>query len=362
MEADCISGLDLFPSFNLFVKILKTNLGILNNTSDLEFFHSVSDLNELGFWVPDKTIYFDLLDFFEKFLEVGFLLINLDVENDNGFSSRLFLLGLSSDDGLGSLRLGVIIISEKIIIIFSLLVFLLFFLLSLSLISTLFGLESFMGFLGKFSRSNLSNLPNNTIVPVKSMLIFLSLSLAEKELENNWNAAGKGNVGDCQGLSNKEFLSIEVFLNKIKEFVKIGDEFSVVNFLTIDLFRNGSSWGLEITGCDVQPLINQGLVVSIGSEVKFGLVCGGQESGDGVWSEECSFSGLEQGQGIDCWQVWNVVSWVVGNFFHLRSSCCDHGSQFSSCGETCGVGVEVKFHVVEDIIISLGIFLISSRL
>lgn len=113
------------------------------------------------------------------------MLINLDVENDNGFSSRLFLLGLSSDDGLGSLRLGVIIISEKIIIIFSLLVFLLFFLLSLSLISTLFGLESFMGFLGKFSRSNLSNLPNNTIVPVKSMLIFLSLSLAEKELENN---------------------------------------------------------------------------------------------------------------------------------------------------------------------------------
>jgi hypothetical protein len=125
------------------------------------------------------------LDFFEKFLEVGFLLINLDVENDNGFSSRLFLLGLSSDDGLGSLRLGVIIISEKIIIIFSLLFFLLVFLLSLSLISTLFGLESFMGFLGKFSRSNLSNLPNNTIVPVKSMLIFLSLSLAEKELENN---------------------------------------------------------------------------------------------------------------------------------------------------------------------------------
>lgn len=113
------------------------------------------------------------------------MLINLDVENDNGFSSRLFLLGLSSDDGLGSLRLGVIIISEKIIIIFSLLFFLLVFLLSLSLISTLFGLESFMGFLRKFSRPNLSNLPKNPIVPIKSMLIFLSLSLAEKELENN---------------------------------------------------------------------------------------------------------------------------------------------------------------------------------
>ena len=68
LEADGISGLDeVFPGFDSFIDVINADLGIFNDTSDLQFVHTVGDWDNLWLVVPDQTFNDDFtLDLLEQ--------------------------------------------------------------------------------------------------------------------------------------------------------------------------------------------------------------------------------------------------------------------------------------------------------
>jgi len=155
LETDSVCGLNFFPTFDLFIKIFKTNFSILNNTSYLEFFHSISNFNEFGFAVPNKTVNNYCSNLFEKLLEISFLLIYFNIEDNDRFSKRLFFLGF---DWYRCRFYGwSIIITEKIIF-FDFLFFNLFFFFSFCLFCGFISFSSLESIVSSFWELSWTNL------------------------------------------------------------------------------------------------------------------------------------------------------------------------------------------------------------
>ena len=115
----------VLPGFDLFEDVISADFKIFNDTSELELHHSEGNGEDLDFLVPDQTINLQLEDLLGQFFKILFLFINLNVEDDNGFSGGFFLGGLGGNSFfllLGQLLLGSLVFfgvgSEKIDFVF----------------------------------------------------------------------------------------------------------------------------------------------------------------------------------------------------------------------------------------------------
>lgn len=141
-----IDGLDfIFPGGDEFDDIIRGDLIILDDTSDLQLLHSEGDFDLLPFFSPLQSVQLDVLeDLLGKGIKILFDLEDLDIEDDGGLGWSLWSLVLLVllSDSLESLLVSLfsffILISEQIEFIISSRLFLLLLLLfsSLSLGST----------------------------------------------------------------------------------------------------------------------------------------------------------------------------------------------------------------------------------
>lgn len=277
LEGDDIDGLDIiFPSGDLIEDVISVDLGIFNDASDLELEDLSDDGDLLGFVVPDETIEDDfLLDLFPKAVEIEVLFVDLDIEDDDGFGNYC-LFGL--DWSLGFfLWLGLFflsIITEEINIVLILLDFLLSFLLLfnlflflLFLLLLLLHLEGLVRLLGELFSTNNGVSLNNREVPGSDIAISLSLFFSEGS-KNNSDSSGQAVVSNGDAVSNQELSSSEVLLNESQELVDISKDLGSINLSSFFGDGNGSNCSLEITGGDIEPLVDQSPVVDILTSVE----------------------------------------------------------------------------------------------
>lgn len=304
MEADDVDGLDvIFPGGNLVEDIIGVDLGILNNTSALEFEDLSYDWDLFGLVAPDEAFKNNLLLYlFPKAIQVEFLFVDLDVEDDDGFGNYYFL-GL--DNWLGNFLLGLggflnWVISEKIDFLFFLLHGFNFLFLFLLLFFFLFllGLEGFMGLLGEIFRSNDSISGNQREIPGSGVGVGFSFLLSESGQDDS-NTGSQAEISNGSTFSDQELLSVEVTLNESKEFVDISKNLDSINFSSVSGNSNSGNCSFEITCGDIKPLINLSSVMKVITSVERVSSGGGEESDNGVGGEESSMRGFQKGENVE---------------------------------------------------------------
>ena len=216
MEADDVDGLDIiFPGGDLIEDVVSVDLGILNNTTDLELEDLSDNWNLLGLIAPDEAFENDLLLYlFPKTVKIELFLVDLNIEDDDGFSDN-DLLGLGS--WLGNFLLGLggffrLVSSEKIdflVFLFNGLLLLLFFLLFFLLLLFLFllGLEGLVGVLGEVFRSNDRVSGNQREIPGSGVGIGLSFLFSEGG-QDDGDTGSQAEVSNGGTFSDQEFLSV----------------------------------------------------------------------------------------------------------------------------------------------------------
>lgn len=86
--------MDFFPGFDGFEDVVGKDLIVFNDTSELEFLDSVSDVNLLDFLAPDQTFHWSFEDLLGQSVKIGFGIFNLNVEDNDGLGGWLGLLFL----------------------------------------------------------------------------------------------------------------------------------------------------------------------------------------------------------------------------------------------------------------------------
>ena len=303
LEADDVDGLDIiFPGGNLIEDIVSVDLGIFNDASALELKDLSNNWDLLGLVVPDEAFKDDLLLYFlPKTVKIEFFFVDLNIEDDDGFSDNYFL-GLGS--WLSNFLLGLggflrLISSEKIdllVFLFNGLLLLLFFLLLLFLF--LLGLEGLVGVLGEIFRSNDSISGDQREIPGSGVGISFSLLFSEGG-QDDGNTGSQAEISNGGTFSDQEFLSVEVALNESEEFVDISKNFDCINFSSVSGDSNSGNCSFEIACSDIEPLINLCPVVKVITSVESVSCSGGEESDDGVGGEESSLRGFQKGEGVE---------------------------------------------------------------
>merc|ERR1712125_232790 len=119
----------ILESLDLFGQIINRNLGIFNNSRDLELLDTISDSDQFTS-SPHETVHFNISDLLFQFFQVGFVIPGLNIEDNHRLSndnlSRSFLLLLlfksnSFNFFFSSLDISIIFFGEQIKIIILLL-------------------------------------------------------------------------------------------------------------------------------------------------------------------------------------------------------------------------------------------------
>ena len=97
LEGNNITTLNFLPIFNNLKDIILSNLFILDNTPQLQFLDVISDWKYFDFFIPDKSLEFNLLhDSFSKAWQISIGVIDFDIEDNNRFCRRFSLFFLIS--------------------------------------------------------------------------------------------------------------------------------------------------------------------------------------------------------------------------------------------------------------------------
>ena len=136
-----------------------------------------------------------------------------------------------------------------------------------------------------------------------------------------------------------------MLLNKAQELLDVGHDFGAFNVSAFLGDGDGGNCGFEVTGGDIEPLVNEGSLVEIGSvEFVFG---GGEVPDDGVGGEEGALFGLEEGQGVEDGDAGEVGVGVVLDVGHVDFEGVDDGFYLSVPAVGDAVVAEVELHGIQ---------------
>ena len=136
-----------------------------------------------------------------------------------------------------------------------------------------------------------------------------------------------------------------MLLNKAQKLLDVGHDFGTFNISSFLGDGHGGNCGFEVTGGDIEPLINEGSLVEVGSvEFVFG---GSKVPDDGVRGEEGALFGFEEGEGVEDGDVGEVRVGVVLNVGHVDFEGVDDRFYLSVPAVGDAVVAEVELHRIQ---------------
>ena len=115
LHADHIDWLDILPFGNWVEDIVGEDFIVFNDTSELKFLNSISNIELFDILTPDKAYHFSFEDSFSQSIEISVFFIDFNFEDNNWFSEGFFLL--FDNDWLFDFgdNWGIIVWSEQIV-------------------------------------------------------------------------------------------------------------------------------------------------------------------------------------------------------------------------------------------------------
>ena len=101
LHSDDVGGLHLLPRLDFFKEILGGDLVVLDDAGELQFIDSEGHGQQLDLLAPGEPVDFQGEDLLGEHVQVGLLVEDLDVEDQDGLGHGLGLLGLLGRLGVG---------------------------------------------------------------------------------------------------------------------------------------------------------------------------------------------------------------------------------------------------------------------